>query len=64
MHGTVDEKLFQNNSFINYMQLRTFLCEKSGPIALVLPSLMVGRLTGSPADEIVLNLELLKLYAR
>jgi len=39
------------------MQL-PFLGEKSGAIALVLPGLMAGRL----ADEIVLNLEILKLY--
>jgi len=38
------------------MQL-PFLCEKSGAIALVLPGLTAGRL----ADEIVLNLEFIKI---
>jgi len=42
-----------------------FLCEKSGAIALVLLGLTAGWLTvrhsGWPADEIVLNLEILKL---
>jgi len=36
------------------------LGEKSGAIALVLPGFMAGRL----ADEIVLNLKILKLYTR
>jgi len=46
------------------MQL-PFLGEKSGAIALVLPGLMAGRLAvrlaGRPADEIVLNLKILKI---
>jgi len=41
------------------MQL-PLLGEKSGAIVLVLPGLTAGRL----ADEIVLNLEILKLYTR
>jgi len=55
------------------MQL-PFLCEKSGAIALALPSLMAGRLAGwlsgwlsgwlagRPADKIVLNLKNKILY--
>jgi len=45
------------------MQL-PFLCEKSGAIALALPGLAAGRLAGRPADEIVLNLKIFKLYTR
>jgi len=41
------------------MQL-SFLCEKSGAIAIVILGLTAGRL----ADEIVLNLKFLKLYIR
>jgi len=41
------------------------LCEKSGPIALVLLGLTAGCPAGWLADEIVPNLEIfLKLYAR
>jgi len=45
------------------MQL-PFLCEKSGALALVLPSLTAGWLAGWPADEIVLNLEIFKIIYR
>jgi len=38
------------------------LCEKSGAIALALLGLMAGWLAGRHADEIMLNLEILKLY--
>jgi len=42
------------------------LCEKSAAIALALPGLTAGcpagRQAGWPADEIVLNLDFLKLY--
>jgi len=47
------------------MQL-PFLCEKSGAIAQVLPGLMAGWQAVSQAvsqsDEIVLNLEIFKLF--
>jgi len=39
----------------------SFLCEKSGAIALVLPGLMAGWLAGWLADKIVLNLENFKI---
>jgi len=40
------------------------MCEKSGAIALVLPGLMAGWQAGRQSDEIVLNLEIFKLYTR
>jgi len=39
------------------------LCEKSRAIAQVLPDVMAGRLAGRQADEVLLNLEILKLNA-
>jgi len=45
-----------------------FLCEKSGAIALAQPGLtagwLAGRLAGRPADETVLNLEIIKIIYR
>jgi len=37
--------IFQNSRFVNYTQL-SFLCEKSGAIALALLGLTAGRLAG------------------
>ena len=48
----------RNNSFINRMRL-PLLCEKSGPILLVLVGLTAGRQAGrpagSPADQILVG---------
>ena len=48
----------QNSSFVSPIQL-PLLCEKTGAIALVQLGLMAGRLA---ADEMLLHLEILKLY--
>ena len=39
----------------------TFLCEKTGAIALAQPGLIAGRQAGSQADKMLLHLEISKI---
>ena len=48
--------VLQNNSFVNLTQL-PLLCRNSRAVALAQPGLTAG----SPADEMLLHLEILKL---
>ena len=45
-----------NSSFVNPSRL-SFLCEKTGAVALAQPGLMAS----SPADEMLLHLEIFKI---
>ena len=48
----------QNSSFVNPIQL-PLLCEKTAAITLAQPGFTAGRLA---ADEMLLHIEILKLY--
>ena len=49
-------KVLRNSSFVNLSRL-SFLCEKTGAVALA----QLGLMAGSPADEMMLHLEIFKI---
>ena len=60
-HGAVDKRSLEQQ-FCKSIAV-TFLCNKTGAVALVQPGLTAGRLADSPANEMLLHLEPLKLYS-
>ena len=54
------DKCSSEKGFVNPLQL-PFLCEKIGALALMQLGLMAGRQAGSPADKMLLHLEIFKI---
>ena len=52
--------ILQNNGFVNLLEF-TFLCKKTGTVALVQPGLTAGGQAGSQADKMLLHLEIFKI---